>query len=170
MNLSILRALPVVLLLAGCATQEEMVSEGADEAPTEITMEAEAAEAADDTAVTEVAVSEPAAPTPESFSVYFALDSWILTNEAEAIIDDAVDSTGASNGFVVVGHSDAVGAEQQNERMSKLRAEAVADALVARGIPYSAIDVSWQGASDPAVVTAGGTPEQANRRVTIEVK
>ena len=172
MNLSILRALPIVVLLAGCATQEEMASESTDDAPTELTMEAEAdaAEATDDTAVTEVAVSEPAAPMPESFSVYFALDSWILTDEAEATIDDAVDSGDAGNGFIVVGHSDAVGAEQQNERMSKLRAEAVADALVARGIPYSAIDVSWQGASDLAVATDSGTPEQANRRVTIEVK
>ena len=167
MNLAILRALPIVLLLAGCATQEEIASESADEAATEVTMEAAAPEAADDTAVTEAAVSEPVAPVPDSFLVYFALDSWILTDEAEATIDEA---TVAGNGFVVVGHSDAVGAERQNERMSKLRAEAVADALVARGIPYSAIDVSWQGASDPAVATGGGTPEQANRRVTIDVK
>ena len=36
MNLAILRALPIVLLLAGCATQEEMASESADEAATEV--------------------------------------------------------------------------------------------------------------------------------------
>ena len=170
MNLAILRVMPIVLLLAGCATQEEMASDSADETATEVTMEAAAPEAADESAITEAAVSEPAAPVPDSFQVYFALDSWILTDEAEATIDDAVEATVAGNGFVVVGHSDAVGAERQNERMSKLRAEAVADALVARGIPYSAIEVSWQGASDPAVATDGGTPEQANRRVTIEAQ
>jgi len=167
MNLAILRAFPVIILLAGCAMQEEMPAEGTAEEPTELQV------GTDDTAaVTEAAVSEPAAPPQDSFSVYFALDSWILTDQAETTIDEAVAAADTRDGsrFAVVGHSDAVGAERQNERMSKLRAEAVADALVARGIPNSAIDVSWQGASDPAVTTDGGTPEQANRRVTIDLK
>ena len=174
MNLTILRAFPVILLLAGCATLEEMSAESPDdEAPAEITMDTASPEATEDgMAVTEAAISEPAATTTDRFSVYFALDSWILTDEAEATIDDAVAASDAreGNGFAVVGHADAVGAEQQNERMSKLRAEAVADALVARGIGYSAIEVSWQGASELAVATSGGSPEQANRRVTIDLK
>ena len=172
MNLAIWRAFPVILLLAGCATQEEMSAESPDGAPAEITMDAASPEAADDMAVTEAAVSEPAATMPDSFSVYFALDSWILTDEAEATIDDAVVAADARDGsrFAVVGHADTAGAERQNERMSKLRAQAVADALVARGIGYGAIEVSWQGASEPAVVTSGGTPEQANRRVTIDLR
>lgn len=174
MNLGIVRAIPIVLLLAGCATQEEMASEGAPEAPAQQAAGTEAAvvtgTTVTDSGVTEAAVSEPAAPPRDSFAVYFALDSWILTDQAEETLDDAVAAADAGGRFAVVGHSDAVGAERQNERMSKLRAEAVADALIARGIPNSAIDVSWQGANDLAVATAGGTPEQANRRVTIALE
>ena len=176
MNLGIVRAIPIVLLLAGCATQEEMASEGAPEAPAQEAAETETTVVTDttvtDSGVTEAAVSEPAAPLQDSFAVYFTLDSWILTDQAEETLDDAVAAAdaGAGSRFAVVGHSDAVGAERQNERMSKLRAEAVADALIARGIPNSAIDVSWQGANDLAVATAGGTPEQANRRVTIALE
>jgi outer membrane protein OmpA-like peptidoglycan-associated protein len=49
------------------------------------------------------------------------------------------------------------------------RAEAVADELVAQGVPRAMIDVSGRGEADLAVQTGNGVVEPKNRRATIEL-
>lgn len=156
----------LLVLLAGCAAGEEPTSEMMQPAD-------EQAMAAGSEASGTVPAPEPAAvPAPSSFTVYFGQASWILNDAAEDEIDDAVKAAaqrGAAT-YAVAGYADSTGSTAQNMRLSKLRAEAVADALVARGIPQEEIDVSWHGAAQPAVETPPGTPEQANRRATIELR
>ena len=55
------------------------------------------------------------------------------------------------------------------KRLGLLRAQRVADALIAQGIPASAIHVSSVGPADPLVPTAPATREPQDRRVTIDI-
>lgn len=67
----------------------------------------------------------------------------------------------------IVGHADRTGSAARNLKLSLRRAEAVRDALVARGAPESLFVVSGAGEDDPLVPTADGLAEPQNRYVTI---
>lgn len=150
-------ALPLILFVAGC---EQMA-------------ETAAVQAGPATAAAPITVTlEEPPPPPTSFTIYFALDSWLLNDAAEATVDQAIIAAVRrdAGGFTIAGHSDAVGAERQTIRVSKLRAQAVADALVFRGVPPDDMAVAWHGMEQPAVEAPVGGPEQANRRVTIDLR
>jgi outer membrane protein OmpA-like peptidoglycan-associated protein len=53
--------------------------------------------------------------------------------------------------------------------LSRARAQAVAAALVAAGIRPDRLDVSWQGANQPAVIPRPGKSELRNRRVEMSI-
>lgn len=131
-------------------------------------------EAAANFKLTEVAEAAPkpapapmAAPKP--FVVFFAWDSFVLSSAALRIIDDAVASANKHGivDFSVTGHADRSGPEEYNLGLSLRRANAVRDALVERGVKSSGISIAGRGEAEPAVPTADGVREQANRRVEI---
>jgi OOP family OmpA-OmpF porin len=115
----------------------------------------------------------PPAPVPsaapESFTLYFAFDSAAISENAASVIDDAIAASQRDNlgDFAVTGHADRAGPEDYNLQLSLRRANAVRDALVARGISPSNISVAGRGEAEPAVPTPDGVPEQRNRRVEI---
>ncbi len=109
---------------------------------------------------------------PEPFVLFFAFASALVSPEGESVIDDAVAAArkmGATE-FSVTGHADRAGPEDYNLRLSIRRAEAVRDVLVARGVSSGNISIAGRGESEPAVPTADGVREQANRRVVIIVQ
>ena len=65
----------------------------------------------------------------------------------------------------VLGYTDAVGQETDNQTLGQSRADAVHAALHDLGIPDIAIEAESRGAADPAVKTAN--PEARNRRVEV---
>jgi outer membrane protein OmpA-like peptidoglycan-associated protein len=67
----------------------------------------------------------------------------------------------------VIGYADTAGPAELNRRLSQERAQAVADALAAQGVPRDAIDVEWHGEDQLPVPTADGVAEPQNRRVRI---
>ncbi len=69
----------------------------------------------------------------------------------------------------IVGHTDSRGSEELNDDLSRRRAQAVADALVADGVNPGRISTRGMGASSP--VATNDTPEgrAQNRRVEIIV-
>jgi outer membrane protein OmpA-like peptidoglycan-associated protein len=71
----------------------------------------------------------------------------------------------------VVGHTDTVGSEAYNMRLSIRRADVVRDALVALGARREAIATNGVGETDLAVQTADGVREPQNRRsvITLEI-
>ena len=127
-------------------------------------------------ALEEAMKPEPApvvpAAQPEPFVVFFAFDSALLTSEGESVIDSAVTAAqdAGMSEFSITGHADRSGSEDYNTRLSLSRANAVRDALAARGIAPANISVAGRGESEPAVPTADGVAEQANRRVVIIIQ
>lgn len=71
--------------------------------------------------------------------------------------------------LAVEGHTDSIGTDEYNRRLSEQRAQAVSDYLVAQGISSDAITASGFGKSEP--VASNDTPEgrQQNRRVELVV-
>ena len=71
--------------------------------------------------------------------------------------------------LAVEGHTDSIGTDEYNRRLSEQRAEAVRDYLVQQGIASDAITASGFGKSEP--VASNDTPEgrQQNRRVELVV-
>ena len=65
------------------------------------------------------------------------------------------------------GYADLSGSEEYNQKLSLQRADAVRDYLIKGGVPAERITVAGRGEADPAVPTANGVREQANRRVEI---
>jgi opacity protein-like surface antigen len=56
-------------------------------------------------------------------------------------------SEGFGSRIVVNGHADTASAANYNGRLSERRAKAMADAMVALGVPATAVDVRWPGAA-----------------------
>lgn len=71
--------------------------------------------------------------------------------------------------FTVVGHTDRAGSDAYNNKLSQRRGQAVADIMLAAGIPASDIVVSGKGESDLRVQTIDGERTPANRRVEVRV-
>ena len=69
----------------------------------------------------------------------------------------------------VIGHTDNEGDATYNQALSERRANAVADVLMAEGVPFGRIDAIGRGESQP--VTSNLTPEgrAQNRRVEIVI-
>jgi OOP family OmpA-OmpF porin len=106
---------------------------------------------------------------PKPFIIYFAWDSDVIDAAGMRIIDQAVamaDELGIVD-FSVTGHADRSGPEEYNLGLSLRRANNVRDALTTRGIKAGGISVAGRGEAEPAVPTADGVREPANRRVEI---
>ncbi len=117
----------------------------------------------------------PPPPAPmqrQDFVVYFPFDSAELTPAATSVIRAAADHNHGATGAnaLVVGFTDTSGSAGYNLALSKRRAKAVADALVADGVAADALNVSWKGKTDLAVATADGVREPLNRRATVVVE
>ncbi|HSP97840.1 MAG TPA: OmpA family protein [Candidatus Dormibacteraeota bacterium] len=70
----------------------------------------------------------------------------------------------------ITGNTDSRGSDALNDRLSKERAQAVADALVADGVNPARVATSGVGASNPVATNATPEGRQQNRRVDIVVK
>lgn len=70
----------------------------------------------------------------------------------------------------VIGHTDSVGGESFNDKLSQARAEKIRDQLVSLGIARDRIQVSSRGKREPLIVTASGVAEAKNRRVEVSVR
>lgn len=117
-----------------------------------------------------VAVVEPGAgPLPNDGMVYFPLDSDQLGAEDQITLDEIVAAVVAQNpaSVTVTGHADRSGGDDYNLSLSEKRAQTIASALLAAGIPESAISTMGYGETDPAVSTEDGVAMRQNRRAVL---
>jgi outer membrane receptor protein involved in Fe transport len=104
-----------------------------------------------------------------SYLVFFDFNKSELTPQALSIVDQAARNVGPAKvtQLTVTGHTDTVGSDAYNMRLSRRRAESVAAQLEKDGIPSSEIEIVAKGKRDLLVPTADGVREPQNRRVQI---
>lgn len=112
-----------------------------------------------------------AKPDPKSWVTYFAFDEANLTQQAMQKISEAAAYSMEFDTVVVTvkGYTDRAGDTEYNKKLSEMRADEVTTAILAKGVPASAIVVRSFGEADPAVQTPDGQPEQYNRRAVITI-
>jgi iron complex outermembrane receptor protein len=106
---------------------------------------------------------------PKSYMVFFDFNKSDLTPQAVEIVDTAAKNAGPAKvtQLTVTGHTDTVGSDAYNMRLSKRRAESVAAELEKQGIASSEIEIVAKGKRDLLVPTKDGVKEPQNRRVQI---
>ncbi len=109
------------------------------------------------------------ATMPKSYLVFFDFNKSDLTPQALSIVDTAAKNASPMKvtKIEVTGHTDTVGSDAYNMRLSRRRAESVAAQLEKDGIPSSEIAIFAKGKHDLLVPTADGVKEPQNRRVQI---
>ena len=115
-----------------------------------------------------------AAPIPpHRFRLYFIEGSDKLTSESLAQIKDVmadIDMRGAAFDVEVTGHTDTVGKEDANSKLSLKRAHKIRDLLIQNGVDAGMIVVYGRGEWDLYVATKDNVNEPKNRRVEIIIR
>jgi OOP family OmpA-OmpF porin len=125
------------------------------------------------------AASPAPAPTPVAASskVTYAADAFfdfnksVIKPEAKAKLDDLVDKIKAINLEVIiaVGHTDAVGSDEYNQKLSMRRSNAVKAYLINKGVDKTRIYTEGKGEKQPVADNSTKEGRAKNRRVEIEV-
>lgn len=119
----------------------------------------------------------PAAPVPVSEKVSFAaealfdFDKSVVKAEGAAALDDLLAKLAGMNTevMVTVGHTDSVGTDAYNQRLSLRRAEAVKAYIVSKGVDAARVYTEGKGESQPIADNSTAEGRAKNRRVTVEV-
>jgi len=118
-----------------------------------------------------------APPQPTTEKVTFAADAFYdfnkstLKPEGKAKLDDLVSKMGgiALEVIIAVGHTDAVGGDAYNQKLSVARAESVKGYLVSKGVEKNRVYTEGKGKKQPVADNKTAEGRAKNRRVEIEV-
>jgi OOP family OmpA-OmpF porin len=101
----------------------------------------------------------------------FDFDKAVLKPEGKARLDDLVGKLKAVNLEVVIaiGHTDSIGTNAYNQKLSVRRANAVKAYLVSKGIEANRIYTEGKGETQPVADNRTKEGRAKNRRVDIEV-
>ena len=129
--------------------------------------------------LTEAEVREAFGPTlaalpgkPATFVLYFLEGKDELTPESRAELDKVFDELRRRPlpDIVVIGHTDTVGNDASNDRLSLARAQRVREMMGGMGIASDRIEAAGRGERELLVPTAENVAEPRNRRVEINVR
>ena len=117
------------------------------------------------------------APAPVASKVTFAADAFfdfdksVLKPEGKAKLDDLASKVQGINleVIVAVGHTDSVGSDAYNQKLSERRAQAVKAYLESKGIDKSRVYTEGKGEKQPVADNKTKEGRAKNRRVEIEV-
>ena len=126
------------------------------------------------------AVAPPPPPPPQppaatkvtyAADAFFDFDKAVLNPEGKAKLDDLVGKVKGINLEVIiaVGHTDSVGTDAYNQKLSVRRAEAVKAYLVSKGIEKNRVYTEGKGEKQPVADNKTAEGRAKNRRVEIEV-
>jgi len=103
--------------------------------------------------------------------VLFDFDKSILKNEGKNKLDDLVSKVRNINLEVVIaiGHTDSIGSDAYNQKLSVRRAESVKAYLVSKGVEPNRIYTEGKGEKQPVASNKTRDGRAKNRRVEIEV-
>jgi len=110
----------------------------------------------------------------------FAFDKSSLTPDGRQVLDSAADKIKSNPDIelvLVTGHTDRIGSDAYNQKLSERRANQVKDYLISQGVAESRLQAVGKGESEPVVNCAGvhGSKNvieclQPNRRVVISAE
>lgn len=102
---------------------------------------------------------------------FFDFDKAVLKPEAKAKLDDLVSKLSGINLEVIiaVGHTDGIGSDAYNNKLSVRRAESVKAYLVSKGIEPNRVYTEGKGKKQPVADNKTAEGRAKNRRVEIEV-
>lgn len=122
------------------------------------------------TLFTAILAAAQATATPAPMMIFFDSGGYEIRRDWEPVLDQATKLAASGSRLRLTGHSDRTGSDAVNRAASLKRAQVVADALVARGVPRQALSVEGQGEENPFIPTADGVREIQNRRVDIRTE
>jgi len=117
------------------------------------------------------------APVPSSEKVTYAADAFFdfnkadLKQEAKTKLDDLVSKTKEINLEVIiaVGHTDSIGGDAYNDKLSVKRAESIKTYLTSKGVEANRVYTEGKGKKQPVADNKTAEGRAKNRRVEIEV-
>jgi OOP family OmpA-OmpF porin len=126
------------------------------------------------------AAPEPSRPAPSSVrqavviqaDALFDFDKSVVRPDGKRAIDEALSKLNGVDLEMVIatGHTDSVGTEAYNQKLSERRAAAIKAYLVSKGIPSAKITTIGKGETQPVATNKTKEGRQKNRRVDIEFK
>ncbi|NNG25746.1 OmpA family protein [Massilia sp. ML15P13] len=126
-------------------------------------------------------VAAPVAPAPEpvptsekvsiAAEALFDFDKSIVKPEGKAALDEFMAKLQGMNTevMIAVGHTDSVGTNAYNDKLSMRRADAVKAYMVSKGLDPARLYTEGKGETQPVADNATAEGRAKNRRVTIEV-
>ncbi len=108
-----------------------------------------------------------------SCRVYFAFNKAEFTAAGIKVVKDSVDAAKSQSEkvhFTLVGHTDSVGSNEYNLKLSEHRAQAVKHALIKHGINEDEITIKAVGKHHLLVDTADNVREAKNRAVEVTLE
>jgi len=111
-------------------------------------------------------------PRPTKYTLYFISGTDQFTEETKKDVKQVLAEVAQRPAaeVVVIGHTDRVGAELENDKLSLQRARRIKVLLIPLGIPEDRIVTAGRGEREPIVRTADNVDEPKNRRVEINVR
>jgi len=102
----------------------------------------------------------------------FDFDKSVVRPDGKKSIDDALAKLNGVDLEMVIatGHTDSIGTDAYNQKLSERRAAAVKEYLVSKGISASKITTIGKGETQPVATNKTAEGRQKNRRVDIEFK
>lgn len=111
-------------------------------------------------------------PPARSFVLYFDQGTTTLTPQSVAVLTALRSEIASRSGpaVEVIGHTDTVGGEVDNDRLSQRRAEEVLNWLVSQGLDATIMSASGRGERELKQPTMDNIGNAANRRVEVIVR
>ena len=170
--------LAAIALVAGCASYDSASSGIPGQAAAGTTTDApQAVPAPAATPAPAPAAAQAAKPKPVAEKVTFAADVFfdfdkaVIKPEGKSKLDDLIGKMKGINleVVIVIGHTDAIGADAYNQVLSVRRAEAVKAYLVSQATEGNRVYTEGKGEKQPVASNKSKDGRAKNRRAEIEV-
>lgn len=102
-------------------------------------------------------------------TIYFEYDSTTINSEGQSALNAHAEYLSLNSGrqLIIEGHTDERGTRDYNLSLGERRSRAVADFLIASGVPSQQLDVRSYGEENPVALEHSESAWQLNRRVEL---
>ena len=104
---------------------------------------------------------------PRTYVLYFLDGATTLDAGSQPILDALRHEVSETSEVQITGHTDTVGTDESNDKLSYERAVEIRAELVKQGLPVQSARVTGRGEREMLVPTPDGVSEAGNRRVEV---